>query len=116
MDRPGPEPGGSASSSDEAYLGVVELSALPEGRPHFIEVQGRELALYRVGSEVYATDDACPHADGPLSQGDQAGTKVTCPYHGWDFCLKTGACLNVDGPAVKTYPCRVVDGTVQIAL
>ncbi|PID38802.1 MAG: hypothetical protein CSB49_03765 [Proteobacteria bacterium] len=100
----------------ERYAKVMSLAELQEGRPRLIEVEGRELALYRVGDEVYATDDACPHADGPLSEGDQTGSTITCPYHAWDFCVTTGACLNTDGPRVKTYACRIINGQVEVAL
>jgi Rieske Fe-S protein len=44
----------------------------------------------------------CTHRGGPLSEGDVQGTRVTCPWHGADFDLKTGALLGP--PAQKGVP------------
>ena len=69
------------------------LDALPHGRPVLVERAGRRLALVRIGDAVRAVDDACPHAGGPLSEGRVVGETVVCPYHGWTWSLRDGACL-----------------------
>ena len=60
--------------------------------------EGRELlagerliALYRVGDQFHALDGICPHQGGPLGQGCLEGSMVTCPWHGWQFDVKTGS-------------------------
>ena len=52
--------------------------------------------------EVVGVGDTCTHRGGPLSEGDVQGTRVTCPWHGADFDLKTGAVLRP--PAQKGVP------------
>jgi len=45
-------------------------------------------------SSLFILDEAhhaAPSSGGPLSEGDVQGTRVTCPWHGADFDLKTGA-------------------------
>ncbi len=72
-------------------------------------------------NERYATQNRCPHRNqmalsrGMIgSQGDEP--KVACPFHKKTFSLVTGACLNGDECSIKTYPVKVVDGFVYIAV
>jgi nitrite reductase (NADH) small subunit len=69
---------------------VCEFSDLVDGRGREFVVAGRVVALFRVGEEVFAVDGICPHAGGPLAQGMLRGDVVTCPWHGWQFCIRTG--------------------------
>jgi hypothetical protein len=55
-----------------------------------------------VEGSYHAIGDTCTHRGGPLSEGDVQGTRVTCPWHGADFDLKTGAVLGP--PAQKGVP------------
>ena len=59
-----------------------------------------------------ATQARCTHRQGPLSEGSLDGSTVTCPLHGAQFNVWTGAVLR--GPAkdpLKTYAVTV-DGDV----
>ena len=65
-------------------------------------VEGLEIAIFNVEGTYYAIGNSCTHRGGSLSEGDVQGTKVTCPLHGADFDLKTGAALGP--PAQKGVP------------
>jgi NAD(P)H-dependent nitrite reductase small subunit len=80
-----------------------------------VQVEGREIALFRVGDGFRAVDDSCPHAGGPLSAGllDGQGC-VECPWHGWSFDLDSGACRTAPTRRLRTYPVREHDGRVEI--
>jgi nitrite reductase/ring-hydroxylating ferredoxin subunit len=68
-----------------------------------------EVAVFNVAGSFCATQDKCTHRQGPLSEGELDGSTVTCPYHGAQFNVCTGAVLR--GPAkepLKTY--RVIVG------
>ena len=60
----------------------------------------------------YAIGDTCTHRGGPLSEGDVQGTKVTCPWHGAHFDLKTGAVLLLKPRATKQELLRAMDGHI----
>ena len=61
--------------------------------------------------------DVCPHAGVSLSQGPIVDGAVMCVGHGWTFDLKTGVVARgPGGHKVATYPVRVVDGKLEIAL
>ncbi len=52
--------------------------------------EDRIIALFNVAGTFYALDGVCPHQGGPLGQGDLAGCIVTCPWHGWQFDVRSG--------------------------
>jgi nitrite reductase (NADH) small subunit len=95
---------------------VCRLSDLVEGRGTLVRVAGREIALFRLGDEVLAVDNACPHRGGPLAFGDQRGAVVHCPVHAWPFHLRTGRCAEVPGASVRTYRVRVRGDRVRVEL
>lgn len=69
-----------------------------------------ETAVFNVDGRLCATQAKCPHRGGPLNEGELLGAVVTCPYHGAQFDVTTGAVLR--GPAreaLQTYAV-VVDG------
>lgn len=68
--------------------GVAEAPA--EGAVMEAEAGGRGVCLARVGGELRAVDNRCPHRDGPLGQGWIEGGAVVCPWHSWSFDLTTG--------------------------
>jgi len=93
------------------------LHDLPLERPVLLELEGRRLALIRQGDAVHALDDACPHAGGPLSEGTVRGDTLACPYHGWVWSLRSGACVAPGRDArVAVYPTRVEAGEVWVDL
>jgi nitrite reductase/ring-hydroxylating ferredoxin subunit len=53
-------------------------------------VAERIIALYHVDDTYYALDGICPHQGGPLGKGRLQGGIVTCPWHGWQFDVRTG--------------------------
>ncbi len=80
-----------------------------------VALEGREIAIFRVGDELVAVDNACPHEGNPLVEGEILGDSLTCAYHGWRFDLETGACLVGDEP-VRRYPVELRGGEVWVAL
>ena len=97
------------------FVKVALLADVPPGQAKAVEAQGKEVALFNVGGTLYALDNICPHAGGPLAQGTVQGEQVECPWHGACFNLKTGASsspLAADG--VGAYPVRVNGSDIEI--
>ena len=70
------------------------------------------VAVFNVDGGFCATQAQCPHKQGPLNEGTLDGSTVTCPWHGSQFNVCTGAVVR--GPAkdpLKTYVVTV-DGDV----
>ena len=70
---------------------IAAAKDVPPGQAAAFTVEGQRIALFNVEGTYYAIGDSCTHRGGPLSEGAVQGTKVTCPWHGADFDLKTGA-------------------------
>jgi nitrite reductase/ring-hydroxylating ferredoxin subunit len=98
-----------------SFTKVAAVADVPVGTARQVTVNGRTVALFNVNGTFYALDDTCPHAGGPLSEGDVEGEEVTCPWHAARFDLTTGK--NLCPPArqgVPAYPVQVVGDEVQI--
>ncbi|HXE71694.1 MAG TPA: non-heme iron oxygenase ferredoxin subunit [Candidatus Nitrosotenuis sp.] len=99
------------------WIDVLEAGKLQPGDCTSVTLpDGREIALYNVGGEVFATDNVCLHQGGPLGEGYLEGDCVTCPWHGWQYNVKTGECLEVPGEKVASFPARILDGKIQVQI
>jgi nitrite reductase (NADH) small subunit/3-phenylpropionate/trans-cinnamate dioxygenase ferredoxin subunit len=102
--------------SEELYQSVAQVGEIPEGQGRVFEVKDRLIAVFQDNGQFYAIDDACPHQGAPLSDGIVFDKSVTCTWHGWRFSLEDGRHLDGSRCRVATYPVRVHEGMVQIAV
>jgi nitrite reductase/ring-hydroxylating ferredoxin subunit len=72
------------------FVRLATLDELPPGGAKEVEFEGRVFALFNVNGQISAIDGICPHQGGPLADGALEGTTVTCPWHGWQFDVRTG--------------------------
>jgi len=99
---------------------IIRAAALGDvtpGAPHLVVADDRRLVLVRVGDRIHALAGTCTHQGGPLGDGKLSGTRLTCPWHGWMFDVRTGQCLFPPrGTAVPSYPVRVDGDDVLVEL
>lgn len=69
---------------------VARVTDIPDGEAIRRTIDGREIALFRRGGEVFAIDATCPHRRGPLDGPLENDYQVVCPWHGWVFDVRTG--------------------------
>lgn len=85
---------------------VAAVADLPAGARKLFEAEGRRIAVFNVGGEYFAINDRCPHGGASLCAGKLSGLVVAkepgvyqwtrdgeiirCPWHGWEFDLRTG--------------------------
>lgn len=103
-------------------IGTVD--EIPPGERKIVEVAGRTIGVFNVGGEFYALRNTCPHQGGPLCQGrvsgflmarvpgeysyTRRGEIVRCPWHGWEFDIKTGqSWFDPVQTRVRAYPVTV---------
>jgi nitrite reductase (NADH) small subunit len=72
------------------WVRVASLDDCPPGTAGEWVVDGQLLAWFNVDGEICALDGICPHQGGPLGRGRLDGSVVTCPWHGWQFDVRTG--------------------------
>jgi|WetSurMetagenome_2_1015567.scaffolds.fasta_scaffold722182_2 3-phenylpropionate/trans-cinnamate dioxygenase ferredoxin component len=101
-----------------AWHQVLRMEDLAVGETRAVEADLEEILVCRVASDaIYAVSDRCTHDDGPLGEGVLEGRVVTCPRHGAQFDVATGAVLKMPAPVgLQTYPVRVVDGWLEVEI
>lgn len=101
---------------DPRWLRVGTVEELPsEGELVEAFADGRAVVLVRIDDTVHAIDSTCPHAGGPLGEGELYGTQLTCPWHGWAFDVVTGASSVDAASCVETFDVRIEGNDVFVA-
>jgi len=83
-----------AIQTDSLGLEWFRISDVQEGSVRLVG----DVAIFNVSGHLCATQAKCPHQQGPLTEGHVTGSTVTCPWHGSQFDVCSGAVLR--GPAV----------------
>ncbi len=103
--------------TEHAFQPVLPLAEVARGRMRSCRVGERELVVCHTRDGVFAVDNICTHALARMSEGYLKGTRITCPWHGASFDVRTGAVLG--GPAtipLAAYQTRIVNGMVEVAI
>ena len=98
------------------YVKVASVSQVAPGTGMVATVNDKEVAIFNVDGTFYAMDNTCKHRGGPLGEGELEGDTVTCPWHSWQYNVKSGHCLTKEGIKMDCYEVRVEGEEVQIAL
>jgi naphthalene 1,2-dioxygenase system ferredoxin subunit len=86
-----------------------------EGEVMAVNVQGKEIALYEVQGELYATDNLCTHGAARLSDGFLEGREIECPFHQGRFDVCTGKALCAPlTENIRVYPVRIENKRVFV--
>ena len=83
-----------------------------------ITVGETAVAIIRTADDrVFAVDAACTHGRASLAEGFVDGTEIECPKHNGRFDVTTGeAVASPARVALRTYPCRVNNGCIEVQL
>ena len=93
---------------------VLDLASLPDGGVELVVADGLDVALFRRGAEIFAIGNECAHKGGNLCDGRVEGDIVTCPLHGWEFDLRSGACMTIPGESVPRFVVSVEDRAIYL--
>ena len=101
----------------EHWIDAAALADVPEGDVMAVRVEGKEIALYEVGGEVFATDNICTHGHARLSDGFLDGREIECPLHQgkFDVCSGQALCAPLT-ENIKTYTVRIENMRVMLKL
>jgi 3-phenylpropionate/trans-cinnamate dioxygenase ferredoxin subunit len=83
-----------------------------------VNVEETALAIIRTADDrVFAVDAACTHGRASLDEGFVDGNEIECPKHNGRFDVTTGeAVASPARVALRTYPCRVTNGCIEVQL
>jgi nitrite reductase/ring-hydroxylating ferredoxin subunit len=98
------------------FIRVASVSELTPGSAKAIEVKGKTIALFNVKGTIYATDNTCLHQGGPLGEGELMGEVVICPWHQWEYNVRTGEVVGDSSLKLATYPVQVEGNDIKVAV
>lgn len=99
------------------FVPVARVDDIPNDRGLRVELDGIGIGLYRVGTEIHAMEDACPHAGFPLSRGRFVDGVIVCAAHGLCYDVRTGFDPeHADGFPIPRFRVRVAEGRVEVDL
>ncbi|MDP8922923.1 MAG: Rieske (2Fe-2S) protein [Chloroflexota bacterium] len=110
---------------------VGTVDDIPPGERKIVEIGGRAVGVFNVGGEYFAILNRCPHQGGSLCSGRQTslvtssrpgeysvtrpGEIIRCPWHGWEFDLRTGqSWFDPRAVRVRRYDVSVEPGAVVV--
>ncbi len=110
------KPTDGPSPVEAIVVKAARVEDFPQGTCRTIELtSGRELALYNVNGEFYATENFCPHKGAPLANGNLCEHVIECDWHGWQFDVRTGECLTV-GEKIRCYEVLIEGGLINVVV
>jgi nitrite reductase/ring-hydroxylating ferredoxin subunit len=107
-----------------ASVVVARVEEIPPGERKIVEIGGRSIGVFNLDGDYYALRNRCPHQGGPLCHGLQFGALrsarpgdyqysepggiIRCPWHGWEFEIRTGrSWFDPERQRVRSYPANV---------
>lgn len=109
---------------------VAEVGEIPEGDRKIIQVRNVSIGVFNIKGQFYALLNYCPHNGAELCKGLVSGTNldsevyefiygkdqeiIRCPWHGWEFDIKTGRSQFDEKVRTKSYEVKVEQGKVIV--
>jgi nitrite reductase (NADH) small subunit len=95
---------------------VASVEDLPRGSARIVQAGDTEIALFHCDDGFHATQAHCLHLGGPLWQGRLEGCILSCPWHGWQYDVRTGENEFDRALKLETYEVVVEGGEVKVVL
>lgn len=99
---------------------MVKLAAVEDFSHRRIKtyaIRGRKIGIVkREDGTFFAVEVQCKHQGADLTMGRLNGMVLTCPRHGWQYDLESGACLNRVSAPLRRYAVEVVSGEIRVSL
>jgi nitrite reductase (NADH) small subunit len=96
-----------------------------------------EVGVFKIDGEFYAWHNRCAHLAGPICQGrimkrvvepvdadhcvrtqayDESETHIVCPWHGYEYSIKTGRHPGNDRIRLRSADIVIRDGEIYVSL
>ncbi len=106
---------------------IATVAEIPPGSRKLVTVRGRPIAVFNLAGSFYGLFNRCPHQGGPMCEGiltgliqsdepgqyqySRKGEIIRCPWHGWEFDVRTGQSFCDPGKvALRSYNVEVAAG------
>jgi nitrite reductase/ring-hydroxylating ferredoxin subunit len=111
---------------------IGAVAEFANGTIRTVGVNGREIGVVQWNGAMFAVHNLCTHQSGPVCAGILSGRLtaaqpggmeldatmpiLACPWHGWEFDLRTGRALRDAQHRLRTFPIRVENGRVLVEI
>lgn len=115
-----------------ATFDVGHIDDIPSGQRLILDVNHRSIGIFNIQGELYALKNSCIHDQAPVCLGEVSGTYLPsapdeyifgmegqvlrCPWHGWEFDIKTGQTLFDPNTKLVSYPVTLENGRILIEI
>jgi nitrite reductase/ring-hydroxylating ferredoxin subunit len=109
---------------------AARIEDLPPGSSKIVPGGRWGIGVFNRNGDLYAIGNYCPHDGAPVCLGAVTGTTeskasydaswvdegqiLRCPWHGWEFDLRTGKSVVSPTRTVKTYPVHIENGWIVV--
>jgi nitrite reductase/ring-hydroxylating ferredoxin subunit len=91
-----------ASPKSETVQDLGSLAALRARLPLVVAHAGRRFRIVEIADEIAIHACVCPHLLGPLEDCAVRGGRIRCPWHGFEFDVRSGR--SSDGRGLRLRP------------
>jgi nitrite reductase/ring-hydroxylating ferredoxin subunit len=108
---------------------AAKASDIPDGDHIVVDINGKSVGIFNIAGSFYGLLNLCPHRGGPMCEGlvvsyleadkpgelryDPTRKLLECPWHGWEFDIKTGqSYFDPQRTRIKPFPVAVEHGDV----
>lgn len=113
-------------------IDIGPIGDFAEGTIRIVQAAGRQVGVVRWDGAIYALNNRCSHQGGPVCAGilgprlhasrpgcmelDATNPVLACPWHGWEFDVRSGRALHDRQQRIRSFPARIADGRVLLEL
>ena len=126
-----------AAKGEKARWLVGKIADVPEGGRLVVDAAQTSIGLFRVEGQLYAYENICIHQGGPVCQGkilprvvenldadrmirgerfDESDPHIICPWHGYEYSIKTGRHAGRPSIALRSVPAEEVEGLIYVTV
>ena len=95
---------------------AAKASEIQPGSGKVVSAGGKDLALFNLNGDFFCIDNTCVHRGGPLGDGFVQESTVVCPWHGWQYEIKSGECKTNPAAKLACYQVRQEGDDILISV
>ena len=83
---------------------ICSVSDISPEKPYVFHLKDKiEIVIFQHENNYFALENRCPHAGARLNEGILKDNILTCIWHGWQFDIESGQCLNEYWARIQTF-------------
>lgn len=98
------------------FIKICTFDSIPEKTGIRFKYDNSDLAIFKINNKIFVIDNICPHNQSPvLFEGILKHYKISCPFHSWEFDLKTGS--NTEGfKQIRIFNTKIEDNILFVKI